>query len=89
MGSDFELREAAIREMAAIVKQGALGRNDRYRITEEIRAGMAFLDAIITRSVLLPSAVEEFEKSKEKLERDVSKILKAPISAGAFGYSTV
>jgi molecular chaperone HtpG len=80
---DFELRETAIRDRAAIIKQGALGRQNRYQITEEIRAGLALLDRIITKG-LLPSAVmSQLKKRKERLERDVSKILKAPVRAGA------
>jgi molecular chaperone HtpG len=80
---DFELREIAIREKAAIIKQGALGRNDRYRLTEEIRAGIAFLDGIITKGILPPEVISGLKKRKEKLERDVSKILQAPVKASA------
>jgi molecular chaperone HtpG len=80
---DFELREAAIRERIGIIKQGALGRNDRYRMIEEIRAGMAFLDATIAKSFLLPSAVEELKRCRDKLERDVSKIFKGPTKTQA------
>ncbi len=80
---DFDLRETAIREKAAIIKQGALGRNDRYRVTEEIRAGMAFLAGIITKGILPDSVVAELRKRKAKLERDVSKILNAPVKVNA------
>jgi 23S rRNA maturation mini-RNase III len=80
---DFELREIAVREKAAIIKQGALSRNDRYRLTEEIRAGISFLDNIITKGILPGGIVAELKKRKEKLERDVAKILKAPVKASA------
>jgi molecular chaperone HtpG len=76
---DFDLRETAIREKAAIIKQGALGRNDRYRVTEEIRAGMAFLGDIIAKGILPDGVVAELRKRKAKLERDVSKTLNAPV----------
>ena len=80
---DFELREMAIREKAAIIKQGALSRGDRYRITEEIKAGVAFLQAIITKGILPAHKVADLKKRKDKLERDVSKILNAPVKASA------
>jgi molecular chaperone HtpG len=80
---DFELRELTIRERAAIIKQGALSRQDRYRITEEIKAGIVFLDGIITKGILPTTVVTELTKRKEKLERDVSKILNAPVRATA------
>ena len=80
---DFQLREAAIREKAAIIKQGALGRNERYRVTEEIRAGIAFLEGIVTKGVLPTDLVGDLKKRKEKLERDVSRILNAPVRASA------
>jgi molecular chaperone HtpG len=80
---DCELREMAIRGKAAVIKQGALSRQDRYRITEEIRAGIAFLDGIITKGILPVALVAELKKRKEKLERDVSRILKTPVRAGA------
>jgi len=37
---------------AAIIKRGAIERNDRYRVTEEIRTRLAFLDAIISKGIL-------------------------------------
>jgi Histidine kinase-, DNA gyrase B-, and HSP90-like ATPase len=80
---DFELREISIRDRAAIIKQGAIGRNDRYRTTEEIRAGIAFLEGIITKGVLPTEVVSGLRKRKEKLERDVSKILQGPVRASA------
>lgn len=80
---DFELREVAVREKAAIIKQGALSRNDRYRVNEEIRAGLAFLDGIITKGFLPVGVVAELKKRKDKVERDVSKVLKAPVRASA------
>jgi len=80
---DFELREMAIREKAAIIKQGALSRGDRYRITEEIKAGVAFLQATITKGILPVHKVADLKKRKDKLERDVSKILNAPVKASA------
>lgn len=80
---DFELRETAIREKAAIIKQGALSRQNRYQVTEEIKAGVAFLEAIITKGILPAQVVAELKKRKEKLERDVSKILNAPVKASA------
>lgn len=80
---DFELREQSIREKAAIIKQGAIGRNERYRLTEEIRAGLAFLDGIITKGILPAGIVTELKKRKEKLERNVSRILQAPVRARA------
>ena len=76
---DFELKEISIREKAAIIKQGAIGRNDRYRLTEEIRAGLAFLDEIITKGMLPADFAAGLKKRREKLERDVSKILQAPV----------
>jgi molecular chaperone HtpG len=80
---DFELREISIREKAAIIKQGALSRQNRYQIAEEIRAGVAFLGEIITKGILPAQVVAELKKRKDKLERDVSKILNAPIKASA------
>jgi len=52
-------------------------------MTEEIRAGLAFLDGIITKGILPTAVVAELKKRKEKLERDVSRILKAPVRASA------
>jgi molecular chaperone HtpG len=80
---DFELKEIAIRDKAAIIKQGAISRNDRYRMTEEIRAGLAFLDGIIAKGILPTSIVPALKKRKDKVERDVSRILKAPVRASA------
>jgi molecular chaperone HtpG len=80
---DFELREIAIREKAAIIKQGAISRNARYRTTEEIKAGMALLNTIITKGILPDDVVAELKKRREKLERDVSKILKSAVKASA------
>jgi hypothetical protein len=80
---DFELREISIREKAAIIKQGALSRNDRYRITEEIRAAMAFLEGIITKGILPPTNIAELRKRKTKLEKQVSKILNEPVKVNA------
>jgi hypothetical protein len=80
---DFELREMAIREKAAIIKQGALSRQNRYRVTEEIKAGIAFLEGIITKGILPAVVVADLRKRKEKLERDVSRILNAPVRASA------
>jgi hypothetical protein len=80
---DFELREIAIRERAAIIKQGAINRNDRYRVTEEIRAGLAFLERILSKGILPAGVVAELKKRKDKVERDVSRILKAPVRASA------
>jgi molecular chaperone HtpG len=81
---DFDLREAAIREKAAILKQGGLGRDGRNRLIEEMRAGMAFLDSVIKKSVLPEDVTRECARRKEKLERDVTKILQAPVRAAAF-----
>lgn len=80
---DFELREMAVREKAAIIKQAALSRQDRYQVTEEIRAGIAFLDSILRKGVLPALVVADLKKRKEKLERDVSRILQAPVTASA------
>lgn len=80
---DFELKEIAIRDKAAIIKQGAISRNDRYRITEEIRASLASLDAIIAKGILPVGTLAELKKRKDKVERDVSRILKAPVRASA------
>ena len=79
MGKD----QVAIPEKAAIIKQGALSRNERYRMTEEIRAGLAFLDGITAKGVLPAGVVAKLTKRKEKLEREVSRILKAPVRASA------
>jgi hypothetical protein len=73
----------AIREKAAIIKQGALSRGDRYRITEEIKAGVAFLQIIITKGILPVHKVADLKKRKDKLERTVGKILNAPVKASA------
>lgn len=80
---DFELKEISIREKAAIIKQGAIGRNDRYRVAEEIRSGLAFLDGIITKGILPADIAAGLKRRREKLEREVSKILQAPIRASA------
>jgi molecular chaperone HtpG len=80
---DFELRELSIRESAAVIKQGAVARKDRYRMAEEIREGLAFLDGIIARGILPAPIVAEFKKRQDKLGRDVNRILKAPVRASA------
>jgi hypothetical protein len=80
---DFELREIAIREKAVIIKQGALSRQNRYQFTEDIKAGVAFLNGIITKGILPDHVVAELRKRKEKLERDVCKVLNAPVKASA------
>jgi histidine kinase/DNA gyrase B/HSP90-like ATPase len=80
---DFELREIAVREKAAIIKQGALGRGDRNRVMEEIRAGVAFLNRIITKGVLPANQLANLKKRTDKLEREVSKILNASVKATA------
>jgi len=80
---DFELREISIREKAAIIKQAALSRQSRYQFTEEIKAGLAFIDGIITKGILPSTVIGELKKRRDKLERDVSKILKAPVRASA------
>jgi Histidine kinase-, DNA gyrase B-, and HSP90-like ATPase len=82
---DFDLREIAIREKASIIKQGAVGRNDRYRLTEEIRGGLAFLDGIIEKGILPDRVVVDLRKRKDRLERDVNRIFKAPVRASALG----
>ncbi len=76
---DFELKENAIREKAAIIRQGAVGRSDRSRIADEIRAGLASLDGIISKGILPTTVIAALTKRKDKLERDVSRILKAPV----------
>jgi molecular chaperone HtpG len=80
---DFELREMAVREKAAIMKQGALSRGGRYRVIEEIKAGIAFLNGVITKGILPANQVAELKKRAGKLEREVSKILNAPVRASA------
>ena len=80
---DFDLREASIREKAAIIKQGALNRGDRYGMTEEIKAGVAFLNGIITKGILPAPVVTDLKKRKDKVERDVTKILNAPVKVSA------
>jgi hypothetical protein len=80
---DFELRETAIREKAAIIKQGALNRGDRYGMTEEIKAGVVFLNGIITKGILPDPIVADLKKRKDKVERDVTKILNAPVKISA------
>lgn len=80
---DFELRETAIREKAAIIKQGALNRGDRYSMTEEIKAGVAFLNGIVTKGILPEAVVGDLKKRKDKVERDVTKILNAPVKVSA------
>ena len=80
---DFELRETAIREKAAIIKQGAISRAARNRIAEEIRAGIAFLESILVKEILPPSVVADLRKRKDKLTRDVSRIIDAPVKASA------
>jgi hypothetical protein len=52
-------------------------------MTEEIRAGVAFLERIITKGILPPEIVSGLRKRKERLERDVSKTLQAPVRASA------
>ncbi len=76
---DFELRETAIREKAAIVKQGAISRAARNRIMEEIRAGVAFLETVLVKGILPPNVVVDLTKRNDKLAKDVSKILDAPV----------
>jgi hypothetical protein len=78
---DFELRAIAIKEKAAIIKQGALSRHERYRITEEIRAGVALLQGILAKGILPANIVADLKKRKDKLEREVSRILNAPVKA--------
>jgi Histidine kinase-, DNA gyrase B-, and HSP90-like ATPase len=81
---DFDLRESAIREKAAIIRQGTLGRNDTQRIVEQITAGIAFLESITKKNILTADLVCELKKRKEKVEKDVTKILKSPVRAAAF-----
>ena len=81
---DFDLREAAIREKAAILKQGALGRDGRNRVIEEMRAGIAFLETVSRKPVLPPDVSRYCVRRKERVEREVSKILQAPVRAAAF-----
>jgi molecular chaperone HtpG len=80
---DFELKEISIREKAAIIKQGALSRGDRYRITEEIKAAVAALQSIISKGIIPAAQIPELKKRKEKLEREVGKILNAPVKSSA------
>ncbi len=86
LSRDFELREVAIREKAAIIKQGAVSRQDRYRVTEEIKTGVAFLEATIRKGILPPALVVELKKRKDKLEREVSRILNTPVTATPLSY---
>jgi hypothetical protein len=85
---DFELREIAVREKAAIIKQGAVSRHDRHRLTEEIRAAVAFLLGIITKGLLPANIVTDLKKRRERLERDVGRILNAPVKASALADFT-
>jgi molecular chaperone HtpG len=80
---DFDLREASIREKAEIIKQGAIGRSDGERLAEEIRGGLAFLDSVLTKGLLPEDVVSELRKRKDKLERDLRKVLNAPARASA------
>jgi hypothetical protein len=80
---DFELKEISIREKAAIIKQGALSRGDRYRLTEEIKAATAALQSIISKGIIPAAHIPELKKRKEKLERDVVKLLNAPVRSSA------
>jgi hypothetical protein len=48
-----------------------------------IRAGIAFLEGIITKGILPTVVAAELRKRKEKLERDVGRILNAPVRASA------
>ena len=78
---DFELRESSIREKIAIIKQGAIGRQDRHKLTEEIRASFSVLDRIIEKGVLPAAAIEDLKKRREKLDRNISKILDNPVKS--------
>ena len=53
------------------------------RCRPPFRAGVAFLETILTKGILPTQVVPELKKRKEKLERDVSRILNAPVKASA------
>ena len=76
---EFELRESAIRDKIAIVKQRALSRQDHSKITEEIRVGLKLLDGILGKGILPAPVIEDLTKRKEKLERSVSKVFDTPV----------
>jgi len=80
---DFELKEISIREKAAIIKQGALSRGDRYRIIEEIKAAVVALQFIIGKGIIPAAQIPDLRKRKERLEREVGKILHTPIKSSA------
>jgi hypothetical protein len=79
---DFELGEQRIREHAEILKQGALGRSDRKRVAEEMRSRLAALEQIVNKGLDLVQA-RDLQQRFEKLEREVSRVLKGDHTATA------
>jgi molecular chaperone HtpG len=78
---DFELRETAVRDKLAILKQGAVSRRERTRIAESIQNDFVFLDDILRKGILPHEELAELQRRKDKLERDATRILSAPVKA--------
>lgn len=81
---DFKLRESALEQKIAILRQGALKREDRRQTGEEIKAGLAFMDQIITKGILPSGIVEELKDRKQRLKRKAEKVLQTTYRASAF-----
>ncbi|MBV9762065.1 MAG: ATP-binding protein [Acidobacteriaceae bacterium] len=78
---DFELGEEAIRERASILKQGALRRDDRKRVSEEIRSKLAALEQIVSRGLVEIDQATELKARLDKLKRDMARVLKGDHTA--------
>lgn len=81
---DFELRESALEQKIAILRQGALTREDRRQTGEDIKGGLAFLDQILTKDILPSEIVEDLRKRERKLRRKAEKVLQIAYKASAF-----
>jgi molecular chaperone HtpG len=78
---DFELREAAVRGKIAILKQGAVSRRERNRLAEAIRTDLGVLEEIIRKGILPDEELNDLRKRKEKIDREVGRVLNAPVKA--------
>jgi molecular chaperone HtpG len=79
---DFELRDAEVREKAGIIKQGALNRVERQRLTEEIRATLSTMEMVVNKGHLQIDDALRLKKRFEKTEREVARLLSGSAAPG-------
>jgi molecular chaperone HtpG len=84
LARDFDLRESALQQKIAILRQGALKKEDRRQTGEGIKAGLVFLDQIITKGILPSVILEELKERKQRLKRKAEKVLQTTYKASAF-----